>query len=618
LAETARINENKKKWSSRAHPFKAAEWTYPNGHPRCIRCGAEESIDGICHPSTNKSLVLMKAGLPNASEYWKNRAIRINGVTHPAGLGQSHEDLWLKHAGHLKHGDKADLGYIGHEGSFYPQEHMEHTIRAHVAEYGHPHGGETVVFGNRTLRRAAANFTHEKMQQRAASMARRTEGTAKFKELMRSIACQCDAFFKALSSYFRAPAMRAGGHIYEGRKGENHGMIYDRMSEEHQNHPNIEDGFVGHDGKFYSRAQASSVHRPSPEEDKKYEHDPYITSGLATSETLAAEKWHGPTEQRTMPKQVQGVRPTVLVKAVDQSKVDWVQQAHATLKQHGYEKVAHAPNTEMSSDPESMKWHTAHEGVGFVSHIYTHPTQPHSVILSIPHHAASPSWSFTHNSEAPAHTRNHDFNNSGKKPENLAHHLGWIAKLEGREVPTVHKSLVLMRAPAVPSSRVVLAKLATILKADRRLDYRTHFQGMPISIENQKGSIREWHDPENGRHGHVKMKYPYGYIRGTIGNDGDQIDCMLGPHKDASHAYVIRQLKPQGDGRWVYDEDKVQLGFHSAQAAKAAFMQHYDDDRHFGALIKVPMGEFRQAAYKTRHRPGPIHLRGSDPNEGAA
>lgn len=47
VAETERINENKKKFGG-PHKFKAAVWTHPNGHPRCIRCGDEETIGGMC------------------------------------------------------------------------------------------------------------------------------------------------------------------------------------------------------------------------------------------------------------------------------------------------------------------------------------------------------------------------------------------------------------------------------------------------------------------------------------------------------------------------------------------------------------------------------------------
>lgn len=46
--ENATIRENVVAGGSGPHHFKPAEWTHPNGHPRCILCGAEERTDGMC------------------------------------------------------------------------------------------------------------------------------------------------------------------------------------------------------------------------------------------------------------------------------------------------------------------------------------------------------------------------------------------------------------------------------------------------------------------------------------------------------------------------------------------------------------------------------------------
>ena len=48
--ETAIINENKKKpLAEKVHEFKAAKYTHPNGHPRCMICGDEEPVGGVCN-----------------------------------------------------------------------------------------------------------------------------------------------------------------------------------------------------------------------------------------------------------------------------------------------------------------------------------------------------------------------------------------------------------------------------------------------------------------------------------------------------------------------------------------------------------------------------------------
>lgn len=47
--ETQKIKENQQKpEAKKPHNFKAAEWTHPNGHPRCIICGDEERVGGMC------------------------------------------------------------------------------------------------------------------------------------------------------------------------------------------------------------------------------------------------------------------------------------------------------------------------------------------------------------------------------------------------------------------------------------------------------------------------------------------------------------------------------------------------------------------------------------------
>ena len=47
--ETAAIHTSAKTpEAQQPHKFQAAEWTHPNGHPRCVVCGQEERTGGIC------------------------------------------------------------------------------------------------------------------------------------------------------------------------------------------------------------------------------------------------------------------------------------------------------------------------------------------------------------------------------------------------------------------------------------------------------------------------------------------------------------------------------------------------------------------------------------------
>lgn len=133
---------------------------------------------------------------------------------------------------------------------------------------------------------------------------------------------------------------------------------------------------------------------------------------------------------------------------------------------------------------------------------------------------------------------------------------------------------------------------ATIaLYANRKLHYRTAFQGLPISVENRKGSVRKGCDPKWGCW-RTKMKLPYGYIRGTKGMDGDEVDVFVGPKVDAKNAYVITIMK-QPEFK-TEDEQKVMLGFGSVKEAKKVFFDHYDDPRFFGKIKTIPMVEFKK------------------------
>jgi|ERR1019366_8558275 hypothetical protein len=136
-----------------------------------------------------------------------------------------------------------------------------------------------------------------------------------------------------------------------------------------------------------------------------------------------------------------------------------------------------------------------------------------------------------------------------------------------------------------------------VIYAQRELHYRTVFQGLPISIENRKGSVREGKDSAQGKW-HVKMTHPYGYIRGTTGMDGQATDVFLGPDELAKFAYVVT-TKKSPDFKDI-DEQKVMLGFPSATAAKQAFLKNYSDSRFFGKMQALPMETFKKKVVSER------------------
>jgi len=118
------------------------------------------------------------------------------------------------------------------------------------------------------------------------------------------------------------------------------------------------------------------------------------------------------------------------------------------------------------------------------------------------------------------------------------------------------------------------------------------FAGLPIVIENPKGSTRNWVDSD-GTAGSTKMKYDYGYVEGTCGPDGDGVDVYLGPNPDAHWVYVIHQMS-KASGFQKFDEDKVMLGFDSANHARDAYLGQYDDERFFGGMSQMTVDDFKR------------------------
>lgn len=135
---------------------------------------------------------------------------------------------------------------------------------------------------------------------------------------------------------------------------------------------------------------------------------------------------------------------------------------------------------------------------------------------------------------------------------------------------------------------------------------RYEFQGLPIAVENPAGSLRQWRDPgiNGGTIGSTTMLYDYGYIEGHLSGDDEELDCYVGPDPAADHVYVVHQRQAPDYKR--HDEDKVFLGFASADAAKAAFLAHRNEQRAFGSMSVIPLDEFKR---KLKRRSGTGKIR---------
>lgn len=126
----------------------------------------------------------------------------------------------------------------------------------------------------------------------------------------------------------------------------------------------------------------------------------------------------------------------------------------------------------------------------------------------------------------------------------------------------------------------------------RKLHGRINFQGLDISIETGRSRVRQWYNPHDGSQGMSRMTLPYGYIKGTLGTDGDHVDVFVGPDHSAGNVYVVHTMKAPDFTE--YDEDKCFVGLNGPEEAERAFKASYSDPRFFGGMSIWPLDEFKE------------------------
>lgn len=115
--------------------------------------------------------------------------------------------------------------------------------------------------------------------------------------------------------------------------------------------------------------------------------------------------------------------------------------------------------------------------------------------------------------------------------------------------------------------------------------------GMDVTIENPKGSIRKGRDAD-GKEWQSEMHNDYGYIRGTKAVDNDHIDIFLSDDPEHGNVYVIDQVDPK-TGK--FDESKVMYGFSSEQEARDAYLSNYEKGwKGLGKITEVTKKEFKK------------------------
>lgn len=116
---------------------------------------------------------------------------------------------------------------------------------------------------------------------------------------------------------------------------------------------------------------------------------------------------------------------------------------------------------------------------------------------------------------------------------------------------------------------------------------------LDVSVENPVGSTRK------GPGWETTMSAHYGYVKRTVGADGDQVDVFIkeGTANDFSgQVYVVDQFNP-ATGR--FDEHKAMVGYGSAAEAAAAYDAHFTDKSgptRRRAVVTMPLSSFTKWA----------------------
>jgi hypothetical protein len=109
------------------------------------------------------------------------------------------------------------------------------------------------------------------------------------------------------------------------------------------------------------------------------------------------------------------------------------------------------------------------------------------------------------------------------------------------------------------------------------------FQGLDLIVETPKGGERRGTSAA-GEPWTVTMPADYGYIRKTIGADGEGVDFYLGPDPEADRVWIVHQNDVQTG---AFDEHKVMLGFADRASAITTYVAGFSDGRGIERIGKV-------------------------------
>ena len=140
-------------------------------------------------------------------------------------------------------------------------------------------------------------------------------------------------------------------------------------------------------------------------------------------------------------------------------------------------------------------------------------------------------------------------------------------------------------------------RMALLKYANDPVKEKITLHGIPISLEWREGETRKYfnHDPLKKKSTgtidyNKKMKADYGYVRGVMDADGEELDVYLGPNRDSTKVFVLEKLRSSDAS---FDENKIMLGYDSKEEAKKSYLQHQGKDE-MGKVREVTLERFKK------------------------
>lgn len=116
--------------------------------------------------------------------------------------------------------------------------------------------------------------------------------------------------------------------------------------------------------------------------------------------------------------------------------------------------------------------------------------------------------------------------------------------------------------------------------------------GLDVTIENKRGDTRSGKD-QDGETWEVTMPAHYGYIKRTLGADGDHVDVYIGEHPTSKEIFIVDQID-LATGR--FDEHKIIFGTDNVEQAANLYDGGFSDGKgieRIGAIMPIKIAQFK-------------------------